>query len=180
MSGPTPAPTFTLLAAYLLFVVAHRVFELGISARNERALRARGGYEVGRSHFWLFVVLHVAYPPALAAEVLGIGARPTHLWPLWTALLVASVALRLAAHRALGERWTARVWVLPGHPPLTRGAYQWLRHPSYLAVTIELAAGPLLFGAWRTAIGASAFNLVALAIRIPIEDRALAEAAARR
>jgi methyltransferase len=165
------------LAAYVAFVIAHRVFELRVSARNERALRARGAREVGRSHFPLFVALHTLYPLALAAEVLAFGARPGSLWLLWLALLVAAQALRVAAHRALGERWAARIWVVPGMEPVSRGVYGWLKHPSYVAVTIELAAGPLLFGAWRTALAASALNLVALAIRIPIEERALAEAA---
>src|SRR5439155_1710124 len=99
VSGPVPAPTLTALAAYLLLVVAHRLSELGISARNERALVARGGYEVGRSHFPLFVVLHTLYPLTLAADVMGFGARPGRLWPLWAALLVASVGLRIAAPR---------------------------------------------------------------------------------
>jgi len=175
-----PAPTLIALLAYLTFIVAHRLFELGVSARNERALRARGAFEVGRSHFPLFVALHVAYPMALAFEVLVVGARPGRFWPLWAALLVASIALRVAAYRALGDRWTARIWVLSGQPPVTRGVYRWLRHPSYLAITIELAAAPLLFGAWRTALGASSLNLLALGIRIPIENRALAEAAAAR
>lgn len=170
MSAPAP---LLALAAYLVFLVAHRLFELRVSACHERALRARGGYEVGRSHFPLFVVLHALYPVALAAEVLVLGARPGTLWPLWLALLAGAQALRVASHRALGERWTARVWVVPGQPPVTHGVYRWLRHPSYLAVTIELAAGSLLFGAWRTAIAASALNLVALAIRIPIEERAV-------
>lgn len=165
------------LAAYVAFVIAHRLFELRVSARNERALRARGAHEVGRSHFPLFVTLHALYPVALATEVLALGTRPGSLWPLWLALLALAQALRVAAHRALGERWTARIWIVPGMPPVTRGVYAWLKHPSYAAVTIELVAGSLLFGAWRTAVAASALNLVALAIRIPIEERALAEAA---
>ena len=177
MSGPAPAPTLWALSGYLLLLVAHRLFELGVSARNERALRARGGYEVGRAHFPLFLILHVAYPVALLAEVLGLGARPGRLWPLWLALLVVAVAIRVAAHRALGERWTARVWVVPGAEPVTRGVYRWLRHPSYLGITLELIAAPLLFGAWRTALGATALDLAALAIRIPVEERALAHAA---
>ena len=168
------------LAAYVVFVIAHRLLELRVSARNEHTLRARGAYEVGRSHFPLFVLLHALYPVALSAEVLALGTRPGNLWPLWLALLAMAQALRVAAHRALGERWTARIWIEPGIGPVTRGVYGWLRHPSYVAVTMELVAGSLLFGAWRTALAASALNLVALAIRIPIEERALAEAGARR
>ena len=169
--------TIAALALYILLLMAHRLFELGVSARNQRALRERGGYEVGRSHFPLFIVLHALYPVALAAEVLALGARPGALGPLWLALVAASLALRAAAHRALGERWTARIWVVPGEAPVAAGIYRWLRHPSYVAITIELISGSLLFGAWRTALAASALNLVALAIRIPIEERALAEAA---
>jgi methyltransferase len=82
--------------------------------------------------------------------------------------------------RALGERWTVRIWVVPGLAPVTRGPYRWLRHPNYLAVAVELATGALLFGAWRTALAATALYLAALAIRIPVEERALAEGAARR
>ena len=166
--------TNAALALYVLLLIVHRLFELGVSARNQRALRARGGYEVGRSHFALFVVLHALYPVALVAEVLALGARPGALWPVWLALVAASYALRVAAHRALGDRWTARIWVVPGSPPVTGGIYRRLRHPSYVGITIELLAGSLLFGAWRTALAASALNLVALAIRIPIEERALA------
>jgi len=177
VSGAAPLPTLIALAAYLLFIIAHRLLELWVSARHERALAARGGYEVGRSHFPLFVILHTLYPVALAAEVLALGARPGRLWPLWFALLAGAEALRIAVHRALGERWTARIWVVPGAQRVTGGVYRWLRHPNYVAVTIELAAGSLMFGAWRTALAASALNLVALAIRIPAEERALSEAA---
>ena len=177
MIAGVPAPTLAALGAYLLFLIGHRLFELVLSARNERALRERGGREVGRAHFPLFIVLHTLYPIALAAEVLGLGARPGGAWPLWLALLAAAQGLRFAAHRALGGLWTARVWVVPGLSPVRRGPYRWFRHPGYLAVTIELATGALLFGAWRTALAASALNLVALAIRIPVEERALAEVA---
>ena len=79
--------------------------------------------------------------------------------------------------RALGERWTTRVLVVPGEPPVRHGIYRWLRHPNYLAVAIELIAAPLMFGAWRTAIAGSLANLILLGVRIRCEDRALAGAA---
>ena len=172
-----PLPTLLALVFYIAFIVAHRLFELRASARNERRLRDRGGYEVGGSHFPLFVILHTLYPIALAAEVVFRGARPGPLWPLWLALLGAAEALRIQVHRALGERWTVRIWVVPGLPRVTGGIYRWLRHPNYVAVTLELFAGSMLFGAGRTALAASALNLAVLLIRIPAEERALAEAA---
>jgi methyltransferase len=63
--------------------------------------------------------------------------------------------------------------------PVRDGPYRWLRHPNYLAVILELVSIPMIFGAWRTATAASVVNAVALAIRIPAENRALREAPAR-
>ena len=180
MSAAAPLPTLLALTAYLVFLVVQRLFELALSARHQRALAVRGGYEVGASHFWVFVVLHSLYPIALAVEVLGFGALPDGRWPLWLALWIGAQALRAAAHRALRDRWTVRIWVVPGLAPVSGGIYRWLRHPNYVAVTLELVAGAMLFGARRTAIAASALNLAAMLIRIPAEEQALAKAASPR
>jgi hypothetical protein len=40
-------------------------------------------------------------------------------------------------------------------------------------VVLELFAGPMMFGAWRTALAISALNAMALAVRIRAEERAL-------
>ncbi len=60
---------------------------------------------------------------------------------------------------------------------MRRGVYRWLAHPNYLAVALEFVAAPLGFGAWRTALAASLGNALALAVRIPAEERALRAAA---
>jgi methyltransferase len=177
VTGSDPGVVIALGVA-LMLVAAQRIWELRLSSRNARTMAARGGVERGRGHFPLFVVLHSLWPLGLAAEVWLAGARPGSAWPIWLALLIAAEALRMAAIRSLGERWNVRIWVIPGAPPVRSGAYRWLRHPNYLAVTLELIAIPLLFGAWRTAIGASFLNAIALGIRIPLEERALSEAAA--
>ena len=44
-------------------------------------------------------------------------------------------------------------------------------------MVLEFASAPLAFGAWRTAAVFSALNALALAVRIPAEERALCEAA---
>jgi methyltransferase len=175
-----PAAVWVPLGAFLLLLNAQRLLDLAASARNERGLRARGGHEVGREHFPLFVALHVLYPVALLAEVLALGARPGRLAPLWLALFAAAQTLRFSVRRALGDLWTVRIYVVPGLAPVTRGPYRWLRHPNYVAVAAELAAGALLFGAWRTALAATALYLAALAVRIPVERRALAGGLAPR
>ena len=59
---------------------------------------------------------------------------------------------------------------------MSRCLYRHLAHPNYLGVVLELAALPLLFGAWRTALAAGVANALLLAVRIRDEDRALAVA----
>lgn len=64
--------------------------------------------------------------------------------------------------------------MLPGAPPIRRGPYRFLRHPNYVAVVLELAALPLMFGATYTAAITGVLNLVVLLfVRIPAESRAL-------
>jgi len=172
------AMTGVALAAFLVFLLAQRTVELSLSARHARRLLARGAREHGRGHLPLLVLLHTLFPLALVAEVLGLHARPGTLWPLWMGLWLAAQGLRWAALRALGERWSIRVLVLPGAPLVRHGPYRWLRHPNYLAVAAELLAAPLMFGAWRTALVVSAANLLALRVRIRCEEEALAGAGA--
>lgn len=161
------------LALFLLVLISQRLHELAVSARNTRRLLARGAHEHGSGHYPSLVLLHALFPLALVAEVLALDARPGRLAPLWLALWLAAQGLRYAAMRALGERWTTRVLVLPGSPLIRSGPYRWLRHPSYLAVLIEFIAAPLMFGAWRTAMAFSLANLAVLSVRIRCERRAL-------
>jgi len=174
VSAPAAAPfPVAALAAFLLYLILARGAELALSRVHTRRLRARGAVESARGHYPLLVALHLLWPVALIAEVSWGGARPGRLAGGWLALFGAAQLLRAASIAALGERWTTRVLAVPGEPPVRRGIYRWLRHPSYLAVGLELAAAPLMFGAWRTALGATLVNLAALAIRIPAEERAL-------
>ena len=167
----------TALLAYFGVLLLQRALELIVSARNARALAARGGVEFGRGHFAMSVALHALYPLVLGYEVLALGASPPRAWPLWLAAWLLAQALRMWAIASLGGFWNVRVWVLPGQTPVARGPYRWLRHPNYVAVALEFVAGPMMFGAWRTALLFSAANAIAMAVRIPVEERALAWAA---
>ena len=164
------------LGAYLIVLAVQRVAELGHSARNERQLRARGAVEHGAAHFPRIVFVHALFPILLALEVLLLGAHPNAWWPLWLGMWLAAQVLRYAAVAALGERWTVRIWVLPGVSLVRRGPYRLMRHPNYVAVVVELLAAPLLFGAWRTALVIGVLDLLALRQRIRAEEAALAAA----
>jgi methyltransferase len=160
---------FVLLA----LIAVQRLAELLVSSHNARKLRARGAIEFGRGHYPAIVAMHVLFLPACALEAMI--SPPPFPWLARLALvgLIAAQALRYWAIFTLGGRWTTRVLVEPGRPPVTRGPYRFLRHPNYLAVAIEMACIPLVYGCIRTALLFSAANAVLMTLRIPVEDDAL-------
>lgn len=154
----------------VLLVAAQRLAEVIRATRNTRALLARGGVEVGGSHYPLFVLLHAAW---LAALVILVPADAPLSWPL-LALFVALQALRVWVVLSLGPYWTTRVITLPEQPLVRRGPYRFLRHPNYLVVAAEIAVLPMVFGAWEIALIFSLLNGALLAWRIRLEEQALA------
>ena len=163
---------FTLL---VLAVALERLAELVVSKRNAAWSQARGGVETGRGHYPVMVVLHTGLLAGALAEVWL--RRPDFVpalgWPM-LALVLASQALRWWCIASLGRRWNTRVIVVPGMPPVTRGPYRWLRHPNYMAVVVEGLALPLVHSAWLTAVVFTLCNAVLLAVRILVENAALA------
>jgi methyltransferase len=174
-----PAPT-ALLHGYLVLLVAERALELVVSRRNARRALAAGGVEAGRGHYPVMVLFHAAFLLACAAEPV-LWPRP---WPTAAAAAALSVALLAQGLRwwvivTLGGRWSTRIIVLPGAPPVVGGPYRFLAHPNYLAVVVELLAVPLIGGALVTAVLATLGNAALLAIRIPAEEQALGQGWAR-
>ncbi len=166
-----------LYLGLILAVVAERLVELVLTQRNAARLRARGGFAVGDAHYPAMVLLHTALLIGAPLEVYLL-ARPFLPWLGWPmlALVAATMALRYWAITTLGDRWTTRIFVVPGEPPVTGGPYRYLRHPNYLAVVLEVAALPLVHSAWLTAALGSLANAFVLEARIGAEEKALDEA----
>jgi methyltransferase len=163
---------------YVLLVVAvgvERLAELVVATRNARWAFAHGGVESGRGHYPVMAAMHTALLVACIAEV-AVADRPFLPWLGWPmlALVVASQALRWWCVATLGHQWNTRVIVVPGLPLVSAGPYRWLRHPNYVAVVVEVAALPLVHTAWVTALVFTLANAAVLAVRIPVEERALA------
>ena len=75
---------------------------------------------------------------------------------------------------SLGSRWTTRIIVLPGEPPIVSGPYRYLSHPNYAIVAGEIALLPLALNLPWLALVFSVLNGLALVLRIRVEARALA------
>ena len=125
------SPLATALESRVLYtalvgaVAAARLAELRVAGGNRRRLLARGAVEAGAGHYPAMVALHAAWLAACPAEV-WLLRRPLvpPLAAAMLALLAGAMALRYWVIASLGGRWTTRILVLPGAPPVATGPFQ--------------------------------------------------------
>jgi methyltransferase len=158
----------------IALVGLERLIELRLSARNARRAFAQGGIEYGAGHFSVMALMHAAFLACCVGEVILMN-RLFNPWLAYPALgvVVAAQALRYWAIASLGDRWNVRVIVVPDAVAVRRGPYRFTRHPNYIAVALEIAALPLVHGAYVTSIVFSVIDAFVLAVRIRCEERAL-------
>jgi methyltransferase len=152
-----------------------RLIEMRISRRHQRALAAHGASRRPERLFPAMVALHTAVIVGGPIEVLSFG-RPWRPAVGWAALAVvlAAQGLRWWVIRTLGAQWNVQIVAsTPSHGVVTSGPYRWIRHPNYVAVFAELAALPLVHGAWLTASLGALAHAAILAGRIRAEERVL-------
>lgn len=159
--------------AVIAAVLAQRLGELMLAARNTRRLRRSGAIEVDARGYPALVLLHASWLATLFPVARQAAAASTPLLCVYGVLQLG----RVWVIASLGRRWTTRILVLPGAPLVRRGPYRFLRHPNYAVVAAEIAVLPLALGAARTALIFSVLNALLLGRRIRIEDRALRAAA---
>jgi methyltransferase len=176
-------PPVTIPVLALMVVLATMLGELWLSKRNERILLARGAVAPPDR---VFVTMRWAYPSVFAVmgvegllRAAGFGwwigdtLRPGWWTASGAALFALAKILKYWAIATLGERWTYRVFILPGAPLVGAGPYRWMRHPNYVGVVGELIGMLLITGAWTTGPIAVAFFGWLLHQRIKAENRAL-------
>ena len=163
---------FTVL---VVLVGLERLAELVISNRNAAWSLARGGRETGQRHYRVMVLLHSGL---LVGMLLEAWVRRPEVSPLLAGsmllLALASQALRWWCIGTLGRRWNTRVIVVPDLPLVRSGPYRLLSHPNYVAVVAEGVALPLVHAAWVTAAVFTVANAALLAVRLRVENAALA------
>lgn len=165
------------LVGAVLLVAAQRLFELRLSRRNEKRLRARGAVEFGRGHYPVMVTLHSAWLASTLVEGILRGVSFPSWWVVPFVLFLLAQAGRCWAISFLGDRWNTKILVVPGERLVRRGPYKYFAHPNYVVVVVEIFAFPLIFGAWTTAVVFSLMNAALLFVRVREEGRALSELA---
>jgi methyltransferase len=162
----TPLVALSVAAALMLV-------ELRVSIRNERVLRQHGAVAPPDP---AYATMRWAYPGVfvlMAVERLFLGPPDGTFIMAGTVIFAAAKMLKAWAILTLGDRWTYRLFVLPGTPLVSHGPYHWMRHPNYLAVIAELIGFALIVGARATGILAVLFFGELLRRRIRAEEAAL-------
>lgn len=164
----------TFFYALVGFVVLQRLLEVLYARSNERAMRRQGAIEVGAGHYKWIVLLHFLFFLSLVVEVWTMESGFGSGWQIFLVIFAIAQILRVWALTSLGRFWNTKILILPGAEKVKKGPYRWLPHPNYIVVALEIAALPLIFGAWRTALLFSILNaLLLLLVRIPAEEKAL-------
>lgn len=155
------------------FFFLERTFELWLARRNGCRLLARGAIEIASQTYRSLVAFHLLFFASLLVESYPWRIPLDPLTFFCLTVLMATQLLRYWCIVTLGEQWNTRIIVLPGSAVKRSGPYRLLRHPNYLAVTLEMAALPLLMRAPVTLFVFTLANLALLRRRISLEETAL-------
>ena len=109
------------------------------------------------------------------ALTVPLGALPYQTFFFWVGIvaLIAGRLLRRHCRRMLGSSFTGIVRVSAGHAVVERGAYRYVRHPSYTAAALIFFGVGAALANWISLATLSALVFIAFLYRVNIEERAL-------
>lgn len=173
------------MAYYFLFLglfAARKLLDQWRSRRNVRRLQEQRAVLPSRDRAFPWLLLtHVAFFVLTPLEVVLLHREflPA-LGIAMIALFLLAVLLRWWATSLLKEQWSSRVVVPQDLQPVTSGPYRVVRHPNYLAVSLELLAAGLMYSAFWSTVIVGLLNLTALVKRIHTEEEVLFQVPAYR
>jgi protein-S-isoprenylcysteine O-methyltransferase Ste14 len=148
------------------------------SVYMRRALAEGGGRgKADAGSMWGVVVgnqmsMVVAVLLAFRVPAATLPSRVAFFW-IGVAVLVAGSLLRRHCFKMLGQYFTYEVQVRSDQPVIERGAYRWIRHPSYTAGILMFLGMGLALGNWLSLAVLLVGVIGGYAYRVRIEERAL-------
>jgi methyltransferase len=153
-----------------LLILLQRGAEELYSARNTKALVARGAREEGAGYYPVVAVTHLGW---IASLFFLIPHDAEIVWPL-VGLFAALQVARYWVIATLGPYWTHRIITLDEAPIVLSGAYRFIRHPNYAITIAETLLLPVAFSAVSLGLIMTAIWVAVLRYKIRLEDAALA------
>jgi methyltransferase len=159
---------------FILLLIALRLIELYISARNEKWLLSQGAIEYGKGHYPFVVALHTLFITALVAEYF-LNNAPHPINYIFLSAVILVLLFKWWLMSSLGKYWNTKIYRIPGSVAVKKGPYKFIRHPNYVDVVCEIAIIPLVFHLYYTAVIFSVLNAIMLTVRIKEENKVWAE-----
>jgi protein-S-isoprenylcysteine O-methyltransferase Ste14 len=117
------------------------------------------------------------YGEAVVALLAGVAQRKQlpdpALFIVGLALMVAGLAIRIAAGRALGKWWSLRVEIKQGQALVQTGPYRLIRHPAYLGMLMVCLGIPIAFRSVWAAVVMALGVWPAVFHRVQVEEQLL-------
>lgn len=161
--------------AFVLALVATGAMRLGELVVSFLRWRRRPGAVIAEP--WLFPVMALLHVGLVVLPIAEVLVRHIAFQPLVGGfalfLLLSATGLRIWTLRTIGGAWNVRVVVPEADAIASDGPYEWIRHPNYLVVIIEIIALPMLHSAKYSMIALSLLNAFVLFFRIRTEERVL-------
>jgi protein-S-isoprenylcysteine O-methyltransferase Ste14 len=154
--------------------------EFGIIRRASQTSRTAPRSQDSRSMqviiLGMWIGLFIAFPIAFRPRFAITG--PARLVAYWggTALLVAGSLLRRHCWRMLGSYFTGNVQTVENQRVIDKGAYAYVRHPSYTAGMMMFTGIGFALGNWLSVAITFLSAALVYTYRVRVEERALVAA----
>jgi protein-S-isoprenylcysteine O-methyltransferase Ste14 len=141
--------------------------------QGESRQQDRGSYNLILGGNWLCAI--IAFFCAVRVRDAGFHEGQTEYFWAGVSLIALGTVLRRHCFIMLGRHFRPVVSVAPDQPVMDRGAYHWIRHPSYLAGILVNVGMGLSLTNWISLIVLGIGPPSLYAYRIYVEEKALVE-----
>lgn len=153
--------------------------EFRLIQRSSKPASASGSKDSGSLRFILIgmqVGLFISFPIAFVIAFRMPASMSVAAYWTGTVLLIAGSLLRRHCWRVLGEHFTGDVRASAEQPVIDRGAYRWVRHPSYTGGIVMFAGIGVALASWASLAVLIITSVGVYSYRIAVEEKALLDA----
>jgi protein-S-isoprenylcysteine O-methyltransferase Ste14 len=172
------AAVFWVAYFWAFFVSEWKIIKRAYADRSQGTFHQDSHFESPK--FVMPLAQLIAFAVAFI-EPLQFGiSNPYVLFWIGITMLIGASVLRRHCFRMLGEYFTFDVRVHDEQPVIERGAYSWVRHPSYTAGILMFIGVGFALGNWVSLVILSTIAVFVYMKRIAVEERALEETLGER
>lgn len=166
-----------MLYIFIAAAFVYRFAMLGVSIRNEKALRRDGAVEHGAANSKALAAAHIAFYVAASIEGVLRAAPFDVVSGFGLAIYLFGAVMLFVVSRLLGRLWTVKLLIARDHRLVTHPLFRLVRHPNYyLNILPELVGYALTLHAFVTLVVGLAVYLIPLTTRIRLEERVMRQA----